>query len=73
MQINGLTIFFADPDTLHLYHIPVALTEPTGKTAIELCRTSMFGLDRVGMKVEDLFKSMNENCTCTAAVKAVRL
>jgi len=36
-QINGLSIFFFDPETLIFYRIPVALTPPFGKTAIELC------------------------------------
>ena len=71
MQINGITIFFADPDSLHLYRIPIALTEPDGKTAIEFCRNNMFGLERVGVEIEDLFKSMNDNTA--AAVKAGRL
>ena len=71
MQINGITIFFADPGSLHLYRILIALTDPDGKTAIDLCRNNMFGLERVGVEIEDLFKSMNDNTA--AAVKAGRL
>ena len=70
-QINGLTIFFADPETLDIYRIPVALAPPLGKTALALCESGMLGLDRVGVEFKDLFRSINDNCT--TAVKAGQL
>lgn len=70
-QINGLSIFFVHPVSLEMYRIPVALTPPSGKTAIELCKTSMKGLERYEIEIDDLFRSLNDNCT--TAKKAGRL
>ncbi len=70
-QINGLTIFFMDSESMTLYRIPVALTPPLGKTSLLLCETCMLGLDRVGVRFSDLNRSINDNCT--TAVKAGRL
>ena len=70
-QINGLSIFFFDPETLIFYKIPVALTPPFGKTAIELCETCLAGLEPYNIRFCDLNKSVNDNCT--TAVKAGRL
>ncbi len=70
-KINGLTIFFIDPETLDMYRILLALTRPSGKSSLEICRTSMLGLDRMGVEFEDLFRAANDNCNI--AVKAGRL
>ena len=70
-QINGLSIFFIDPETLFLYKIPVALAPPLGKTALLLCETCLAGLEQYDIRFSDLNKSVNDNCT--TAVKAGRL
>ena len=44
-QINGLPIFFIHPETIMIYHIPIDLIPPTGKSSLELCHTRMMGLD----------------------------
>lgn len=70
-KINGLTIFFTDPETLETFRIPIALSPPIGETALELCETAMLGLERVGIEMEDIFRAVNDNCS--TAVKAGRL
>eukprot|EP00956_Cyclotella_meneghiniana_P032817 scaffold91636_cov36-Cyclotella_meneghiniana.AAC.3 len=70
-EINGLTIYFIEPVSATFYRIPIALTKPDGKKALELCATNMRGLERVGIEMLDLFKSANDGCT--TAVKAGRL
>ena len=67
-QINGLSIFFIDPETLILYKIPVALAPPLGKTAILLCETCLAGLEEYGIRFVDLNKSVNDNCTTAVKV-----
>ena len=61
-KINGLTLFYNHPETLVIRRVPIALTPPTGGTAVELCHTCMCGLERVGAEFEDLFRSVNDNC-----------
>ena len=63
-QINGLTLFFTDPETLEMYRIPIALS-PTdlGTTAQALCDTGMMGLARASIEFDDLFRSVNDNCS----------
>lgn len=70
-KINGLTIFFIDPETLDMHRIPVALTKVDSETALALSKTCLHGLDRVGIEFEDLFRSVNDNCT--TAIKTGRL
>jgi hypothetical protein len=62
MKINGLTIFFINPTTLEMYRIPIALTLPEGEKSIELYNTSMHGLQRYGIEMEDIYRSANDNC-----------
>ena len=69
--INGLTIIIVDPDTLEVFRVPIALTQPLGKKALELKATCMLGLERAGIKFEDLYAACNDNCT--TAVKTGRL
>ena len=61
-QINGITIFFAHPETLDLYRIPVALTPPDGKTALALCENTLAGVGRYGITSEDFWRAVNDNC-----------
>ena len=42
--------------------MPIALTEPKGHTALELSKTSMLGLDRMGIAWEDIYRTVNDNC-----------
>ena len=35
-QINGLVIFFIDPEDCQIYRIPIALLKPGGKSGLEL-------------------------------------
>ena len=70
-QINGLTTFFIDPTDFCLYRIPLALTKPLGKSAMELSKTCMLGLEKFGIEIEDAFRSINDNCT--TAKRAGRL
>lgn len=70
-QINGLTIFFIDPEDMTILRIPIALAPIDGKTAIELSELCMMGLERAGIEFQALYKSVNDNCK--AAVKTGRL
>ena len=54
-QINGLVIFFIDPEDCQIYRIPIALLKPGGKSALELCSSCMLGLDKYGIEIDDLF------------------
>ena len=45
-----------------MYHIPVALTPPDGKTALALCENTLMGLKRYGITSEDLWRAVNDNC-----------
>ena len=65
-QINGLTIFFMDPRIMTLYQIPIVVTPPLGKTAIKLSKTSMLGLERIGIEMDDMYCAVNNNCTTAA-------
>ena len=56
-----MTIFFVHPETLKIYRIPTALTPPSSKTGIELCKTTIHGLERVKIKMDDLYRSVNDN------------
>ena len=58
-----MTIFFAHPETLEIYRIPTALTPPSGKTGIELCETTIHGLEHVKIKMHDIYRSVNDNCS----------
>ena len=62
-QIFGVSIFFVHPETLKVYRIPVALAEPIGKNAKVLCDTTLLSLKRAGVEPEDIFRSVNDNCT----------
>lgn len=66
-QINGITLFFIDPTDMVMYRIPIALLKPIGKSAIELSRTNMHGLERYGIDMDDLYRSVNDNCTTAVA------
>ena len=70
-KIFGITVFFTDPRTLETYRVPIALTPPTGKTAVELSKTTMHGLERAKIGFEDVFKCANDNCN--VAKKTLRL
>ena len=70
-KINGLTIFFVCPVTLNVCRIPIALMPPLGAASMDICRTSILGLDRVGVNREDLYHAANDDCVI--AVKAGRL
>ena len=61
-KINGLTLFYTHPETLVIRRVPIALTHPTGGTAVESCDTCMCGLERVGAEFEELFRCVNDNC-----------
>jgi len=50
------------PESLVIRRIPVALTQVTGTTAIELSEHCMNGLERVGIEFGDLYRSVNDNC-----------
>ena len=62
-DINGLTIFFTDPRTMETYRVAVALTAITSKKAVELSATSLEGLERYGITMDDIFRTVNDNCT----------
>ena len=70
-QMNGLMVFFTNPESFFIFCIPVALTPPSGKTVIELCKACMCGLDGVGIEDEDSFRSIGDNCS--TVVKAGKL
>ena len=62
-QINGLVIFFIDPTDFKVYRIPIALIKPHGKSSLELSSSCMLGLEKFGIEMLDLFRSVNDNCT----------
>ena len=62
-QIFGVSIFLFHPETLEVYRIPVALAEPLGKVAQVLCNTTLLSLKRAGVELEDIFRSVSDNCT----------
>eukprot|EP00957_Ditylum_brightwellii_P163488 12447225-Ditylum_brightwellii.AAC.1 len=41
----------------------MALTPPIRESAIELSATNMMGLECVGVEMEDLYSTANDNCT----------
>lgn len=61
-KIFGLSIMFINPVTGKIWRIPIALLPTDGETAIELCETAMCGLERVGITVDDLYRSCTDNC-----------
>ena len=66
-----MKFFFAHPETLEIHRIPTSLTFPSGNTGIELCKTTMHGLERVKIKMHDIYRSVNDNCN--TAVSAGKL
>ena len=62
-QINGLVIFFIDPTDFKVYRIPIALIKLHGKSSLELSSSCMLGLEKFGIEMLDLFRSVNDNCT----------
>lgn len=70
-KILGITLFITDPETFETYRIPVGLTPPNGEKAIELCKDSLLCLTRYLILIQDLYRSVSDNCL--TAKKAGRL
>ena len=66
-NINGLTIFYTHPKTLNARRVPIALTPPLGNSALCLSRDNLHGLQRAGVEFEDLYRSINDNCSVAKA------
>jgi hypothetical protein len=70
-KILGITLFITDPETFETYGIPVGLTPPNGEKAIELCKDGLLTLEKYLIIIENLWRSVSDNCT--TAKKAGRL
>ena len=67
-KINRLTIFYTHPKTLNTRRVPIALTPPLGNSALCLSRdNNLHRLQRVGVEFEDLYRSINDNCSVAQA------
>ena len=65
--IFGVTLFFIHLANLTIYRIPVGLTEPTGKNATVLAKTTMDIVERFGGEAADIFRSVSDNTNVAVA------
>ena len=62
-KTNGLSIFFMRPETLRIHRLLFSLVPPLGEDSNLLFNTCEEGLERVKVKENDTFRSVNDDCS----------